>query len=118
SGPPPRRPLPLAGEGGPVAEATGGEGCLKSQRRGRGESPHPTLSRKRERAKLAGAALASRPGSRQPGLAARFREGADAADIGGALGDADDATRVEQVEGMARLDALVVGRQRELRREE
>src|SRR3954464_6945070 len=41
----------------------------------------------------------SRP--REPGFAAGAGEGADAADIGGALGDADDAARVQQVEQMA-----------------
>src|SRR6185369_10448713 len=38
-------------------------------------------------------------------------ERADAADIGGPLGDADDAARVEQVEEMARLQRLVISRQ-------
>ena len=50
----------------------------------------------------------------EPRLAAALGERADAADIGGSLGDADDAARVQQIEHVARLDALVVGRQREL----
>ena len=37
---------------------------------------------------------------------------ADAQDVALALGDRDDAARIEQVEGVARLDALVVGRER------
>ena len=49
---------------------------------------------------------------RQPGLAAALRQRAHPADIGGPLGDADDAARVEQVEQVARLDALVIGGQR------
>src|SRR6185437_3669822 len=52
-------------------------------------------------------------GARQPGFAARFGQGPDPADIGGALGDADHAARVEQVEQVARLEGLVVGRERQ-----
>src|SRR5271167_1362897 len=51
--------------------------------------------------------------TRQPGFAASLGERAHAADIGGALGDRDHAARIEQIEQMARLDALVVGRQRQ-----
>ena len=46
----------------------------------------------------------------QPALAAALGQGAYAADIGGAFGDADDPARVQQIEQMARLHALVVGR--------
>ena len=42
------------------------------------------------------------------------REVADAADVGGALGDRDGAARVEQVEGVRGLQHLFVGRQRQL----
>ena len=48
----------------------------------------------------------------QPGGAAGFGEFAHAQDVALPLGDRDHAARVEQVEGVARLDALVVGRQR------
>src|SRR6185437_924879 len=75
----------------------------------------PTLSRKREREKRARRIPSPRGerGVSEPRLAAGFRQGADAADIGGALGDADDAAGVEEVEEMARLQALVVGRKRQ-----
>src|SRR3546814_17546359 len=46
---------------------------------------------------------------RYPGLAAGLGEGTHAADVGLALGHRDDPARVEQVEGMARLHALVIG---------
>src|SRR5436309_2560449 len=69
-----------------------------------GSAPSPQPSPRGERRILPG----------QPGLAARLGERADAADIGGALGHADDAARVEQVEEMARLQALIVSRQRQL----
>src|SRR3546814_10752232 len=49
---------------------------------------------------------------RYPGLAAGLGEGTHAADVGLALGHRDDPARVEQVEGMARLHALVIGGQR------
>src|SRR5579864_4250875 len=49
----------------------------------------------------------------QPRLAAALRQLAHPEDIGGALGHADDAARVQEIEHMAGLDALVVGRQRE-----
>src|SRR3546814_10270936 len=45
-------------------------------------------------------------------LAAGLGQGAHAADVGLALGDRDDAARIEQVEDVARLHALVIGRQR------
>src|SRR3569832_674716 len=48
----------------------------------------------------------------QPGLAAGLGELADAQDVALALSDGDDAAGVEQIEDVARLDALVVGRQR------
>ena len=60
------------------------------------------------------ACQAARPSAFEPALAAGFGERAHAADIGGALGDGDHAARVEQVEGVARLDALVIGGQRQL----
>src|SRR3954451_6864585 len=49
---------------------------------------------------------------RQPCLAAGFRQLAYAQDVALPLSDRDDAARVEQVERVARLDALVVSRQR------
>ena len=49
----------------------------------------------------------------QPGLGAGLGQGAHAADVGRALGDADHAARVQQVEQVAGLQALVVGRQRQ-----
>src|ERR1700755_798646 len=49
-----------------------------------------------------------------PGLAGAFGEVADAADIGLALGDGNDAAGLEGVEDVARLDRLVVGGEREL----
>ena len=45
----------------------------------------------------------------EPGFAASLGERPDAQDVGGALGHADGAARVEQVEQMARLQALVIG---------
>ena len=51
----------------------------------------------------------------QPGLGAGLGQRAHAADVGGALGHADHAARVEQVEQVAGLQALVVGRQRQRR---
>ncbi len=48
----------------------------------------------------------------KPGGAAGFGEFADAEDVALALGDGDHAAGVEQVEHVARLDALVVGGQR------
>ena len=62
----------------------------------------------RDRARAIGACCAARPRS-TPLAKARL----DPADIGGALGDADRAARVEQVEQVARLEALVVGGQRQ-----
>ena len=47
-----------------------------------------------------------------PGFAAGFRQFAHAHDVALPLGHRDHAARVEQVEDVARLDALVVGRQR------
>ena len=58
----------------------------------------------------------SSPRPRQPGFAAGSRQRPHPADIGGAFGDADDAARVEQVEQMARLQTLVIGRQRDAAR--
>src|SRR5437764_704002 len=48
-----------------------------------------------------------------PALAGAFGEVADAADIGLAFGDGDDAASLEGVEDVARLDRLVVGGERE-----
>jgi hypothetical protein len=42
------------------------------------------------------------------------RQVADAADVGGALGHADGAARVQQVEAVGGLEHLLVGRQRQL----
>ena len=69
----------------------------------------------------------SRPGAGaigKPSALARFvvalrdaaRQVADAADVGGALGDGDRAARVEQVERVRGLQHLLVGGQRELLR--
>src|SRR5215469_2093676 len=49
----------------------------------------------------------------EPSLAAGGCERPDAENIGSALGDADRSTRVEQIEQMARLQALVIGGQRQ-----
>src|SRR5262245_26987127 len=49
---------------------------------------------------------------RKPGLAASFRELAHAQNVALPLGDGNHPARIEQIEHMARLDALVVGRQR------
>src|SRR5579862_4055583 len=64
------------------------------------------------------AALARLRCAVEPTLAAGFGKRAHAADIGGALRHRDDAARIEQIEAMARLDALVIGRQRQLRLEQ
>src|SRR5579862_9208452 len=48
------------------------------------------------------------------GLAAGLRQGTDPADISLPLNHADHAACVQQVEQVARLDALLVGRQRQL----
>ncbi len=53
-----------------------------------------------------------------PFLAAGFSKVPHAADIAGAFGDADDAAGIEQVEEVAGLDALVVGRQGEVAAQE
>src|SRR5271170_7004469 len=45
---------------------------------------------------------------RQPGLAAAFGQCPDTQNIGGALGHADGAARIEEVEQVARLQALVI----------
>src|SRR5690606_37585421 len=50
-------------------------------------------------------------GGGEPGLAAGLGEFADAQDVALPLGDRDDAARIEQIEDMAGLDALVIGRQ-------
>src|SRR5690606_41148308 len=47
----------------------------------------------------------------EEGLAAGLGEVAHAQDVALPLGDGDDAARVEQVEGVGGLDALIVGRQ-------
>ncbi len=52
-----------------------------------------------------------RPG--QPRLAACLGERPDPQDVGGAFGHADHAAGVEQIEQVARLQALVIGRQRQ-----
>ena len=49
---------------------------------------------------------------REPRLAAGLGQFAHAQDVALPLGDRDHAARVEQIEDVARLDALVVGRQR------
>src|SRR5690606_11071056 len=41
------------------------------------------------------------------------RQGADAADVGGALGHGNGAARVQQVEGVGGLEHLLIGRQRQ-----
>src|SRR5579862_3473396 len=64
------------------------------------------------------AALARLRCAVEPTLAAGLGERAHAADISGALGHRDDAARIEQIEAMACLDALVIGRQRQLRLEQ
>ena len=103
---------------------------LEQQFRHRGSAPHPeplrsgeggarSSSPSRERGgppRSGGRVRASPPpqpltAARQPGLAAGLGQRAHAADVGGALGDADDAAGVQQVEEVAGLDALVVGRQ-------
>src|SRR6185312_6021995 len=52
----------------------------------------------------------------QPSLTTGLGKRADAADIGGALGDGNHPARIQQVEAMAGLDALVIGRKRQFRR--
>ena len=54
----------------------------------------------------------------EPGFAAGFGEGSHASDIGGAFGHRNHAARIEQIEIVARLQALVIGGQREARREQ
>src|SRR6185369_13059509 len=51
----------------------------------------------------------------EPGFAAGFGERADAQNVRLPLGDADDTARIEQVEEMRGLDALIIGRQRQER---
>src|SRR5258706_8791466 len=51
-------------------------------------------------------------GGLEPGFAARPREIAHPKDVALPLGHRDDAAGIEQVEHVARLDALVIGRQR------
>src|SRR3954469_2986480 len=50
---------------------------------------------------------------RQPGLAAGLGEFTHAQNVALALGDRDHAAGVEQIENVAGLDALVIGRQRQ-----
>jgi hypothetical protein len=45
----------------------------------------------------------------KPAFATGFRKGAHAGDVAGAFGYADHAARIEKVEQMACLDALIVG---------
>src|SRR3546814_19097446 len=52
-----------------------------------------------------------------PGLAATLCEVADAGHVIGAFLDADDAARLEEVEEVARLDRLVIGGERDVRRD-
>src|SRR5580693_6785712 len=52
--------------------------------------------------------------AREPGFAARLRERAHPRDIGRAFRHADHTARLQHVEAMARLDALVIARQRQL----
>ena len=59
-------------------------------------------------------ALAKMAAGGEPGFRARLGQRAHPADIGRALGHADHAARVQQVEQVAGLEALVVGRQRQL----
>src|SRR5690348_6947307 len=49
----------------------------------------------------------------QPGFATSLGQGAYPRDIGGALGDADYAARIQKIESVAGLDALVIGGQRQ-----
>src|SRR5271154_70581 len=51
---------------------------------------------------------------REPRLAAGFRQRTDPSDISSAFRHRDHAAGVEKVESVTRLDALVVGRQRQL----
>src|SRR5437868_2989757 len=49
----------------------------------------------------------------EPCLAAGFRKNSNAPDIGSAFRYADDPTRIEQIEIMARFQTLVIGGQRQ-----
>src|SRR5262249_49597635 len=51
----------------------------------------------------------------EPGLAAAFGQSAHPGDIGLALGHRDDAARIQQIEDVARLQALVIGGERQRR---
>src|SRR5690625_8008164 len=46
-----------------------------------------------------------------PGFATGLCEGTDASDIGLTFGHGDDAAGIEQIEKVARLEAIIVGRQ-------
>ena len=73
-----------------------------------GSSSQPTSTRRSGTRRLLGGDRELEPGARHAG-----RERAYSPDVRAPLGDADDAARVEQVEGVAALQHLVVGRQRQ-----
>src|SRR5215469_9335003 len=68
---------------------------------------------KRNWATVSGGAL-----FREPALAAAFGKSADAADISRTLGHGNNAAGIEQIEGMARLDTLVISGERQGPREQ
>ena len=89
-------------------------------------SPASAASRAARAASTRGLALAPGGSSGKPerlarvqvALRAQVGQRAHAADVGGALGDADGAAGVEDVEGVGALQAVVVGRQRQPELEE
>src|SRR5439155_20349668 len=78
-----------------------------------GDSPDCVANHCRYRNRKSGAELSSQPARLrlQEGLPASLRQVAHPQDVALALGDGNHAARIEQVEDMACLDALVVGRE-------
>src|SRR5215475_2085547 len=69
-----------------------------------------TLSSRQHAPQAIRAASRATPCRHQPSSAAGLRQLAHAQNVALPLGDGDDAARIQKVEDMARLDALVVGR--------
>ena len=53
-------------------------------------------------------------GAAQNALAASFCQSAHATDVSRALGHADGSARIQQIEAMTCLDAMIIGRQRQI----
>jgi hypothetical protein len=101
-----RQPAPFSSSANIRARSLRAPACIRA-----GISSQRSSSRK-----SAGSAGRSRrpPVRFHPRRAGAFREVADAADIGLALGDRDHPARLQRVEDVAGLDRLLIGRDRKL----